>query len=211
MSSLYRDEVLGLLDDLRECGYEELPREIIVERRFPQLLWRGTPADWELEAELEWCERTIADPEVVDKQYVLLRAGEIKAELARRAKLAYRRATAPYEFAAVIERVRKVDVVGVITARAPRTAHSARREGPHIVRALCPFHDERTGSFAMWPELGGYRCFGCDAHGDCITAVMELDGRTFTEAVLDLCREYGITPPVNPKSLNAMNIPEAIS
>lgn len=200
------DTSLLLLHELAEVDGLSLPREIIVERRFPPVAFTGDPADWMLESEVEYCDRRIADPEVIDKQDTLARKAELEAELQRRARLAYRRVIAPYEFKDVIERVRKIDVVAVITARAPATAHSMKHEGG-LIRALCPFHSEHTPSFAMWPDIGGYRCFGCEEHGDCISAVMKLDGLQFTPAVLALCREFGIEPPLNPARINTMDIP----
>lgn len=50
---------------------------------------------------------------------------------------------------------------------------------------LCPFHDERTPSFAVWPDHG--HCFGCGWHGDTIDLVAALDGLDFAET----CRRLG--------------------
>jgi hypothetical protein len=33
-------------------------------------------------------------------------------------------------------------------------------------KARCPFHNEKTASFFISPERGGYYCFGCGAKGD---------------------------------------------
>src|SRR4030081_2078049 len=51
-----------------------------------------------------------------------------------------------------------------------------RRESAGTYRALCPFHQERTPSFWIDAREGSkehYWCFGCSAHGDVITFVME--------------------------------------
>lgn len=47
--------------------------------------------------------------------------------------------------------------------------------------AKCPFHDEKDASFKVYPE-GKYHCFGCGAHGDVITLVMQMQHITFPEA-----------------------------
>jgi len=60
-----------------------------------------------------------------------------------------------------------------------------RREGAGTYRALCPFHQERTPSFwidARDKSAEHYYCFGCLAHGDTITFVMERESCSFQEA-----------------------------
>ncbi|MGY8961828.1 MAG: CHC2 zinc finger domain-containing protein, partial [Alphaproteobacteria bacterium] len=44
------------------------------------------------------------------------------------------------------------------------------------VKALCPFHDERTPSFTVNEDKGFYHCFGCGAHGDVIDFVQAIEG-----------------------------------
>lgn len=50
-------------------------------------------------------------------------------------------------------------------------------------KGLCPFHDERTPSFHVRPQMGTYHCFGCGESGDVISFVMEMDHTSFTETV----------------------------
>src|SRR5699024_11488126 len=45
-------------------------------------------------------------------------------------------------------------------------------------KGLCPFHDERTASFHVTPNLGIYKCFGCGASGDVFNFVMEIDRKS---------------------------------
>jgi DNA primase len=49
--------------------------------------------------------------------------------------------------------------------------------------AQCPFHEDRTPSFVLYPQTGTFHCFGCRAHGDVITFLMRLESLSFREAV----------------------------
>jgi len=62
----------------------------------------------------------------------------------------------------------------------------------HKLKALCPFHKEKTPSFSVDPDLGLYHCFGCGASGDAIKFVMESDGLDFGEALRYLAERAGI-------------------
>jgi len=62
--------------------------------------------------------------------------------------------------------------------------------------ACCPFHQEQTPSFSVSPIKGFYKCFGCDASGDVITFIQEIEGVSFVEAITYLAQRYGI--PVTP-------------
>ncbi|OQX67114.1 MAG: DNA primase [Sorangiineae bacterium NIC37A_2] len=57
---------------------------------------------------------------------------------------------------------------------------------------LCPFHGEKTPSFHVHEDRGFYHCFGCQASGDVIKFVMEIEGLTFIEAVRRLGERAGI-------------------
>ncbi|MEM7382995.1 MAG: DNA primase [Bacteroidota bacterium] len=58
--------------------------------------------------------------------------------------------------------------------------------------ACCPFHHEKTPSFAVNPSKGFYKCFGCDAAGNAISFVKAIEGVSFVEAVKYLAKKYGI-------------------
>ncbi len=60
-------------------------------------------------------------------------------------------------------------------------------------RGLCPFHTEKTGSFYVNAVDGLYHCFGCQASGDSITFVREVEHLGFVEAVERLAGRVGIT------------------
>jgi DNA primase len=49
--------------------------------------------------------------------------------------------------------------------------------------ARCPFHDDRTPSFVLYPETGTFFCFGCRAHGDVIAFLMRIEKLSFRQAV----------------------------
>lgn len=68
-----------------------------------------------------------------------------------------------------------------------------RRAGA-LMKGLCPFHEERTASFTVWPggRDGHYFCFGCREGGDAIRFVMRHRALSFAEAVGALCGEYGV-------------------
>lgn len=53
------------------------------------------------------------------------------------------------------------------------------------LQGLCPFHEERTPSFFIFPD-NHYFCFGCSEHGDAIDFCMKLKGYDFKEAVRSL-------------------------
>jgi len=85
----------------------------------------------------------------------------------------------------VRERVRIEDVVG---------AHvTLKRAGVGSMKGLCPFHDERTPSFHVRPQLGFYHCFGCGEGGDVIDFVMKMNHLPFVEAVEYLAGQIGYT------------------
>lgn len=77
-----------------------------------------------------------------------------------------------------------------------------RRVGTRWV-GLCPFHTESTPSFSVNAELGLYHCFGCQASGDVITFVRELEHLDFVEAVEKLAGRAGITLRYDDESAGA--------
>ncbi len=63
--------------------------------------------------------------------------------------------------------------------------------GVGSLRGLCPFHDEKTPSFHVRPQVGLWHCFGCGKGGDVISFVQEVDHIGFTEAVELLAARLG--------------------
>ncbi|WP_448629183.1 DNA primase [Cellulomonas soli] len=85
---------------------------------------------------------------------------------------------------AVRERARIEEIVG---------AHvSLRPAGVGSMKGLCPFHDERSPSFHVRPQVGRYHCFGCGEGGDVIAFVQKVDGLAFQEAVEYLAGRVGL-------------------
>src|SRR5437879_13480781 len=60
---------------------------------------------------------------------------------------------------------------------------------------LCPFHSEKTPSFAVHPVKQIYHCFGCGVGGDVFRFEMELDRCEFMEAVQAAADKRGIAIP----------------
>ncbi|MFC5930322.1 DNA primase [Cryobacterium melibiosiphilum] len=60
------------------------------------------------------------------------------------------------------------------------------------LKGLCPFHDERTPSFHVRPQVGFYHCFGCGESGDVYSFLQKMDHVTFSEAVERLAARVGL-------------------
>jgi DNA primase len=58
--------------------------------------------------------------------------------------------------------------------------------------ACCPFHNEKSPSFAVNPAKGIFKCFGCGKSGDAITFVQQLEGLSYPEAMKYFAKKYGI-------------------
>ena len=71
---------------------------------------------------------------------------------------------------------------------------SLKRAGRNMV-GLCPFHNEKTPSFHIYPENGSFYCFGCGAGGDVITFVRRIENLDYMEAVRFLADRAGLQVP----------------
>ena len=83
----------------------------------------------------------------------------------------------------------RTDLVGLIGHRVKLT----RRGGEYL--GLCPFHNEKTPSFAVNEEKGFYHCFGCGAQGGLFDFVMNTEGLSFLAAVEKLAEQAGVAMP----------------
>lgn len=94
-----------------------------------------------------------------------------------------------------IERVRDAaDIVEL--ARAVTTVKKSGR----TVKAICPFHQEKTPSMSLDPARGLFHCFGCGRGGDVFKFVQESQALDFGEAVEVLARQAGITLTRDPRA-----------
>ena len=69
-----------------------------------------------------------------------------------------------------------------------------RRRGKNLV-GLCPFHNEKTPSFTVYPENGSFYCFGCHVGGDVITFTSLIENLDYMESVKLLADRSGVTIP----------------
>lgn len=61
--------------------------------------------------------------------------------------------------------------------------------------ACCPFHKEKTPSFAVNQSKQFFKCFGCGEHGTAISFLMKYKGLTFPEAIKELADNLGLEVP----------------
>ena len=62
-------------------------------------------------------------------------------------------------------------------------------------KGLCPFHNEKTPSFTVYPESQSFYCFGCGAGGDAITFMRRIENLDYVEAVKQLADRAGMRMP----------------
>ena len=59
----------------------------------------------------------------------------------------------------------------------------------------CPFHQEKSPSFHVYRDKQYYHCFGCQANGNAIRFLMDIDSRNFVDVMKDLSNQTGIELP----------------
>ena len=69
----------------------------------------------------------------------------------------------------------------------------ALKKSGKTLKGLCPFHNEKTPSFIVFPDRGNYHCFGCGANGDVFTFVMKTENLEFADALQSLAERAGVT------------------
>ena len=98
----------------------------------------------------------------------------------------------------LIEEVRsRNDIVDVISGYVRLTKKGSTYFG------LCPFHNEKTGSFSVSPNKQMYYCFGCAAAGNVFTFLMQYENFSFPEAMEALAERAGIELPKQEMSAQA--------
>lgn len=86
-----------------------------------------------------------------------------------------------------IERIRQSsDIVSTINAYTELTQRGSQYWG------CCPFHNEKTPSFAVDPARKFYHCFGCGVGGDVVKFVMEMEKLSYPEALKALAKKNNI-------------------
>ncbi|WP_020574510.1 DNA primase [Actinopolymorpha alba] len=88
------------------------------------------------------------------------------------------------DIALVRERTRIDEVISQYVTLRPAGAGS--------LKGLCPFHDEKSPSFNVRPQIGYAHCFGCGVGGDAIWFIQEIEGLSFVEAMERLAARAGI-------------------
>ena len=69
-----------------------------------------------------------------------------------------------------------------------------RKRGANLI-GLCPFHNEKTGSFTVSPSKGIYKCFGCGVSGNALGFIMEIEQCSYVDAIKQLGKKYHIEVP----------------
>lgn len=81
---------------------------------------------------------------------------------------------------------KKIDILEVLNG------HLSMQRTGGTYKALCPFHTEKTPSFVVNVGQNHYHCYGCGAHGDAISFLMNYLGMRFTEAVEQLATRFHV-------------------
>ncbi len=83
----------------------------------------------------------------------------------------------------------RVDIDQVISSHV-----NLKRRGKTLV-GLCPFHNEKTPSFTVYPDTRSFYCFGCGAGGDVISFVRRIENLDYIEAVKAVAQIAGMSMP----------------
>ncbi|MEN6325727.1 MAG: DNA primase [Syntrophomonas sp.] len=94
--------------------------------------------------------------------------------------------TAFYDDQLLMDIQSRLDIVDIVSETVKLNRKGNRYWG------LCPFHEEKTGSFSVTPDKNMFYCFGCHAGGDMFSFVMKRDGTDFKETVEMLAAKAGI-------------------
>jgi len=88
----------------------------------------------------------------------------------------------------------RIDVVDLVGSRV-----QLRQAGRNF-KGLCPFHNEKTPSFVVFPDSQSYHCFGCGKSGDIFSFVMDTDNLDFSDALARLAERANVEiKPATPR------------
>ena len=93
----------------------------------------------------------------------------------------------PREF--IDDLIARTDIVEVVDNRV-----KLKKAGRNY-QACCPFHNEKSPSFTVSQDKQFYHCFGCGAHGNVISFLMEYDRLEFPEAIEELAQYHSVDVP----------------
>jgi DNA primase len=88
---------------------------------------------------------------------------------------------------AVTEVRDRIDVVDLVQGYVP----SLKKTGANF-KGLCPFHNEKTPSFIVFPDSQNFHCFGCGKGGDIFTFYMLVENVEFRDALKELASRAGV-------------------
>ena len=87
------------------------------------------------------------------------------------------------------ELIARSDIVDVVSSYV-----ALQRKGSNLF-GLCPFHNEKTGSFSVSPDKQIYHCFGCKKGGGVVNFIMEIENLSYPDAIRFLAQRAGMTVP----------------
>jgi DNA primase len=91
---------------------------------------------------------------------------------------------------AVAEIRERIDIVDLVQGYVP----SLKRTGRSF-KGLCPFHQEKTPSFVVFPDSQNFHCFGCGKGGDLFSFYMLVENTEFRDTLRELASRAGVTHP----------------
>ncbi|MBR2043305.1 MAG: DNA primase [Clostridia bacterium] len=78
-----------------------------------------------------------------------------------------------------------------------------KRRGKNLI-GLCPFHNEKTPSFTIYPENGSFYCFGCKVGGDVLTFTGLIEHLDYVESIKYLADKCGVVIPEDSGNDNSL-------
>ena len=89
---------------------------------------------------------------------------------------------------AVAEIRERIDIIELVLSYVPSLKKAGRS-----YKGLCPFHQEKTPSFVVFPDSQNFHCFGCGKGGDLFTFYMLVENTEFRDALRELALRAGVT------------------
>lgn len=96
------------------------------------------------------------------------------------------------------------DIVDIVSQYVRLKRHGKNMTG------LCPFHNEKTPSFNIYPESSSFYCFGCGVGGDVIVFTRIIENLDYMDAVRFLAQKSGLQMPEENKNDGLLNLKKLI-